>query len=383
MARERLVAVSYPADDEFARINTGILDDSARVVFLHGRPEEEFRAAMRQADVLIGWHLGEELPAGPWPDSPRLRFIQLLSAGADAVDFAALPQRLTLASNVGAYATTMAEYVMAVTLSLARRLPQRHADLARGDFRMWERVLTLDGAVCAILGFGGIGQATACLMRAFGARIHAVNTSGRTSEPVEFIGTLADLDRVLAAADVLVVALPLTNDTRGLIGARELRLTKPAAILVNVGRAAIVDERALYEHLRDQPEFCAGIDTWWHEPGADGPGSGFSTSYPFFDLPNVIGSPHNSGVTDGALQAGAARAAENVRRFLRGEAVIGVARREDYLLPGLAQAPAGGNVAVQNSATSARRMKPTPSHASAYPMKSRSADARPGCPLQR
>jgi phosphoglycerate dehydrogenase-like enzyme len=189
-------------------------------------------------------------------------------------------------------------------------------------------VLTLDGAVCCVLGFGGIGQAAARLMRAFGARIHGVNTSGRTEEPVEFIGTLADLDRVLAAADVLVMALPLTNATRGLIGARELGLMKPTAILVNVGRAAIVDERALYEHLRDQPGFCAGIDTWWHEPG---PNSGFFTDYPFFDLPNVIGSPHNSGVTDGALQVGAHKAAENVRRFLLGEPVIGVARREEYL----------------------------------------------------
>jgi phosphoglycerate dehydrogenase-like enzyme len=189
-------------------------------------------------------------------------------------------------------------------------------------------VLTLDGAVCAILGLGGIGRATARLMRAFGARIHAVNSSGRTGEPVEFIGTLRDLDQVLAGADVLVIALPLTNATRGLIGARELSLMKPAAILVNVGRAAIVDERALYEHLRGQPDFCAGIDAWWHEPG---PGTEFSTGYPFFDLPNLLGSPHNSGVTDGALHVGVRMAAENVRRFLSGEAVTGVTRREDYL----------------------------------------------------
>jgi phosphoglycerate dehydrogenase-like enzyme len=244
------------------------------------------------------------------------------------VDFAAIPERLMLASNVGAYAEPMAEYVMAMALALARRLPQRHADLAKGEFKMWERVLTLDGAVCAILGFGGIGRATARLMRAFGARIHAVNSSGRTGEPVEFIGTLADLDQVLTAADVLVIALPLTNATRGLIGARELSLMKPAAILVNVGRAAIVDERALYEHLRSQPDFCAGIDAWWHEPG---PGSGFSTTYPFFDLPNLLGSPHNSGVTDNALHVGVRMAAENVRRFLTGEAILGVTRPGDYL----------------------------------------------------
>jgi phosphoglycerate dehydrogenase-like enzyme len=328
MTADSLVAVSYPADDEFARINTQVLDGSARVAFLHGRPEGEVREVLGQADVLLGWHLGEEVPAGAVQDSARLRFVQLLSAGADSVDYAALPERLLLASNVGAYAQPMAEYVMAVTLALARRLPQRHAEMARGEFGMWKPVLTLDGAVCAVLGFGGIGKASARLMRAFGARIQAVNTSGRSSEPADFIGTLADLDKVLAAADVLLIALPLTRTTRGLIGARELRLMKPNAILVNVGRAAIVDERALYEHLRDHPDFCAGLDTWWHEPG---PGSAFSTRYPFFDLPNMIGSPHNSGVTDGALQVGARMAAENVRRFLRGEAVIGVVRRENYL----------------------------------------------------
>jgi len=328
MARGSLVAVSYPVDGEFVQINSSVLDGLAEVAFLDGRPNVEFRDILRQADVLIGWHLGQELPAGALQASPGLRLIQLLSAGADSVDFAAIPAGLTLASNVGAYAEPMAEYVMAMALALARRLPQRHADLAKGEFKMWERVLTLDGAVCAILGFGGIGQATARLMRAFGARIHAVNSSGRTSEPVEFIGTLSDLDQVLTAADVLVIALPLINATRDLIGARELSLMKPAAILVNLGRAAIVDERALYEHLRSQPDFCAGIDTWWQEPG---PGAKFTTRYPFFDLPNLLGSPHNSGVTDGALQVGARRAAENVRRFLSGEAVIGVARREDYL----------------------------------------------------
>jgi phosphoglycerate dehydrogenase-like enzyme len=133
---------------------------------------------------------------------------------------------------------------------------------------------------------------------------------------------------VLAAADVLVIALPLINATRDLIGARELSLMKPDAILVNVGRAAIVDERALYEHLRSQPEFCAGIDAWWHEPG---PGAEFSTRYPFFELPNLLGSPHNSGVTDGALHVGVRMAAENVRRFLTGEAILGVTHPVDYL----------------------------------------------------
>jgi glycerate dehydrogenase len=109
MAGGSLVAVSYPVDDEFVQINTGILDGLAEVAFLDGRPDAEFRDVLRQADVLLGWHLGQELPAGVLQASPGLRLIQLLSAGADSVDFAAIPERLMLASNVGAYAEPMAE----------------------------------------------------------------------------------------------------------------------------------------------------------------------------------------------------------------------------------------------------------------------------------
>jgi phosphoglycerate dehydrogenase-like enzyme len=215
-----------------------------------------------------------------------------------------------------------------MTLSLAKHLPQRHAALAAGRYDKWAPSLPLNGAICGILGFGGIGTATARLMRAFGTRIYAVNRSGRSSEPAEFVGTLADLDQVLAAADVLVVCLPLTRATRGLLGGRELALMKPGAILVNVARGPVIDQGALYEHLRTHPEFSAGIDTWWEEPAGDGP---FRTDYPFFGLPNVIGSPHNSSIVPGAMLSAARLAAENVRRYLRGDTVTGVIRRADYV----------------------------------------------------
>jgi phosphoglycerate dehydrogenase-like enzyme len=331
MPGERLVAVSYPVDDEFMQINTGVLSAGAEVAFLAGRDEQERRQVLGQAGALIGMRLSQELPPGALDGASRLGFIQLMPAGADGVDFAAIPERIVIASNVGAYAKPIAEHVMAMTLALARRLPQREAAMAAGDFDQQHPLHTLDGAVCAVLGFGGIGKATATLMRAFGARIYAVNHSGHSTEPTEFTGTLADLDQVLAAADVAVISLPLTRATRGLIGARELALMKPDAILVNVARGAIVDERALFEHLSGNPEFCAGIDAWWHEPG---PHSGFYTDYPFLTLPNVIGSPHNSGIVAGTLQTAARMAAENVRRYLRGEPLTGLVRRADYVSPG-------------------------------------------------
>lgn len=328
MTRKRLVAVSYPADDDYARINSEILGNDANLVATFGLDDEQRADAIRRADAVVAWELPAEIPPGVLATTPRPRFLQLLSAGVDAVDFASLPADLLVASNAGAYAGPMAEYVLAMTLSLAKGLPQRHAAMAAGRFDKWLPAQILNGEICAILGFGGIGVATARLMRAFGVRIHAVNRTGLASEPAEFATTLADLDQVLAVADIVVVSLPLTLATRGLIGARELALMKPDAILVNVARAAIVDQQALYQHLRANPEFRAGIDTWWEEPTGKVP---FRTDYPFFDLPNVLGSPHNSSIVPGTMLSGARAAAENVRRYLRGEQVTGLIRRADYL----------------------------------------------------
>jgi phosphoglycerate dehydrogenase-like enzyme len=328
MSKDRLVAVSYPSDDDYARINSEILDSDATIASTFEMDDEQRAEVIQRADAVIAWELPKEIPAGVLTAAPRLRFIQLLSAGVDAVDFSVLPADLAVASNAGAYAGPMAEYVLAMTLSLAKRLPQRHAAMAAGRFDKWVPSQVLDGATCAILGFGGIGIATARLMKAFGARIHAVSRTGLASEPAEFVTTLAGLDGVLGTADVVVISLPLTLGTRALIGARELALMKPTAILVNVARAAIVDQQALYEHLLANPEFRAGIDTWWHEPIGDAP---FLTDYPFLELPNVLGAPHNSSIVPGTMLTGARVAAENVRRYLRGERVTGLVRRDDYV----------------------------------------------------
>jgi phosphoglycerate dehydrogenase-like enzyme len=331
MAQERLVAVSYPADDEFAQVNAEILGGDAALVYTHELGEEVRDQALRDAEALLAWDLPKEVPAGALRESTRLRIVQLLSAGVDDVDFAAVPESLIVASNAGAYAGAVAEHAVAMVLSLAKHLPERHAALAAGRFDKWAPSLALEGATCAILGFGGIGRAAARLLRAFGARIHAVNRTGRTSEAVDYITTLANLDLVLATADVVVISLPLTLATRGLIGRNEFAVMRPGAVFVNVARGPIVDQQALYEHLCANPDFRAGIDTWWGEPQGDEP---FRADYPFVELPNVIGSPHNSSVVPGTMLAGARAAAENVRRYLRGEPVRGVVRRADYVAGG-------------------------------------------------
>lgn len=322
--------VTFPVGESDRNLFRSELAGLAEVEFLDGRPDAERAERLGSVDVLLTWLWEREIHPEEDAVVAGVRLVQLVSAGVDSLPFDRVPASAVIAGNVGAYSEPIAEHAVALILAAAKRLSIRHAEMAAGQFNSFIPNRMVAGMTVGILGLGGIGSATATLIRALGASIHAINTSGRTDQPVDFVGTLADLDGVLSAASALVVALPLSRHTRGLIGARELALMKPDAILVNVARSDIVDEAALYEHLRTHPDFIAGLDVWWHEPTSHGD---FKMSFPFFDLPNVIGSPHNSAIVPGILTEAARRATANVGRFLRGEPPAGVIRREDYVGP--------------------------------------------------
>src|SRR5215470_991757 len=161
MAAQRLVAVSYPADEDFAKVNSEVLDGVADLVYTHQFGDDERVQALRQADVLLAYVLPDEVPPGGLGEPGRLSFVQFLSTGVDSVDFSQLPATLTVACNAGAYAGAVSEQAVAMTLSLAKRLPQRHAALVAGRFDKWSPSLTLDGATCVMVGFGGIGTTAA------------------------------------------------------------------------------------------------------------------------------------------------------------------------------------------------------------------------------
>lgn len=244
------------------------------------------------------------------------RLLQFLTAGIDYIPLDDLPPDLPIATNGGAFAAPMAEHALALTLAAAKRLLIEHRNLQRGEFNQFTPNRMLAGAVCGIFGCGGIGTATARLMRGLGMRIHAINRRGRTDEAVDWIGTPDRLDALLAASDVLVISAPLTRATRRAIDAGRLALMKQDAILVNLARGEIIDERALYQHLRANLRFTACLDAWWVEPIRHGE---FRLDYHFLELPNVIGSPHNSAAVPGSHEAGLRRAVENCRRAVTGE----------------------------------------------------------------
>jgi phosphoglycerate dehydrogenase-like enzyme len=222
-----------------------------------------------------------------------------------------------------------ARHALAMALAAAKRLIAEHENLKLGQFNQFTRTRMLAGGVCGIFGFGGIGAATARLMHCIGMRVHAINRHGRTDERVDWIGTPERLNELLEAADVLLISAPLTRATYGLIGTAELRRMKDDAILVNVARGEIVQERPLYDHLVRHPRFTACIDAWWIEPVRHGE---FRIDQPFLDLPNVIASPHNSAQGEGAYDISLRRAVENCRRALTGEAPLHVIGLDERLM---------------------------------------------------
>jgi phosphoglycerate dehydrogenase-like enzyme len=322
------IVVTFHTSPEQKALFREMLGSAASLTFLDEIPPTRRDETLERAQILLAWNFPREIHPQDYPHLRHVRFIQLLSAGADHMPFADLPAHMLVASNPGAYATPMAEHVLAMTLALAKHLLVEQQKLQHGEFDQLTPNRLLTGITAGILGFGGIGRATARLMRAFGMRIYAINMSGASSEPTDFLGTLHDLEHVLRQSDVVVIALPLTKATRGLIGKNELAWMKPDAILVNLARGAILDEEALYTHAQSHPNFLVGIDAWWTEPFLHGT---FRMEYPFLDLPNVLGSPHNSAVVADVFDGAARQAADNVKHFFVGEKVTGMARREDYV----------------------------------------------------
>jgi glycerate dehydrogenase len=321
------IVVTFDIDEKEKELLVKTIPERTSFSFLDDLNEENRKKALQAADVLFSWNPPKELSKDEYPLLTRLRFLQLLSAGADHVPFDDVSKGVKIASNVGAYAEPMAEHVLAMVLALAKQLLTNHDKLARGEFNQLEINKMVSGSTVGIIGFGGIGKAAAKRFRCLGCRIYAINSSGRTREAVDFIGTLKDLDYVLKESDIVVLSIALNKRTRNLIGRRELELMKPDAVLVNVARAALIDETALFEHLVNTPHFKAGIDAWWVEPFGAGT---FKMEHPFCGLPNFIGSPHNSAMVPGVIERAVELAALNVRHFIQENPIRGIVSREQY-----------------------------------------------------
>ncbi len=323
------ILVTYKPGAEEREIYREILQELVQVHFIRNEPKSDRIKLLNAADIIIALSFAnKEIDAAEISLLQNVRFIQLIYAGADNVPFELIPPEIVLAGNAGAFARPIAEHVLALALALAKQLIPKNKMLQEGQFDRSGFNREIRGGVCGIIGLGGNGKEIAKTMQAMGMRVHGINRRGKTDLPVEFIGTAEDLQKVLEDSDVVVVTTPLTRETRNMIAEKELGWMKDDAILINVGRGDVINQKALYAHLKVYPDFRAGIDTWWAEPAGK---DAFKLGYPFFELPNIIGSPHIADHVPGAIPHATRRALENVRNFLMGNELCGVLNRGDYL----------------------------------------------------
>lgn len=282
--------------------------------------EEALLRAAPDADVIIGGFGGssgaqfERLVRA----AGRVRWIHTSSAGVDPLlcpEF--LSRDIVLTCGKGhAVGTLLAEHAFALTLALTRGI----ASCAR--MKAWGRnsgagrgVSELRGRTMGIVGFGGVGLALARRARAFDMDVVAVKRTPSDGAPegVTLWGRLNDL---LARSDIVVITVPLTEETRGLFDRKTFERMKPTAILVNVGRGEVVDTAALIDALRDNKIAGAGLDVFEQEPLPD--------DSPLWGMENVVITPHIAGNSPDRSGRNLETVLENLRRFIQGQPLIGV-----------------------------------------------------------
>jgi phosphoglycerate dehydrogenase-like enzyme len=277
---------------------------------------------LADADVLVSMGFTPPMAEA----APRLSLVQVPGAGLDRIDRSVMRPGLRLANAYG-HEAGIAEYIMGAMLSLTRSFGSLDASLRKGRWDSQWAVGTpmpppspeLAGKTLGILGFGHIGEALARRAAAFDMKVCAVRRQAQKDVPagVSFIGGPDRLDEVLRSADYLAITLSLSPETRNLLDDRHLGLMKPSAYLINVARAEIVDEDALYRALSGGKLAGAALDVWYRYPTAPGPT--MPANQPFHELANVILTPHVSGWTEGMLEARAKLIAGNIERTARGE----------------------------------------------------------------
>jgi phosphoglycerate dehydrogenase-like enzyme len=288
----------------------------ARVCWqVNGLSPDELRAA----DVYVGSRFTAPMANA----AEKLKLIHVAGAGTDKVEFDALPPDV-LVANTFHHEQSIAEYIVAAAVMLRRNFLTQDREL-RHD--IWATSVydpaipqpsTLGDAHIGFVGFGHIGQRAWNLFRAFGCTGAAVTGSGRVADVgLTWAGDTGELDRLLRECDVAVVSAPLNEHTEGMIGAPQLQTLGQDGVLINVGRGLLVQQRALYDALSCGAIRSAAIDVWYRYPAGDDISP--PADLPFADLPNLLMTPHSSGVTRDTFTGRVDDVVANIGRLHRGE----------------------------------------------------------------
>jgi phosphoglycerate dehydrogenase-like enzyme len=274
--------------------------------------EASVNQMLKDAEIIFGVpHVADILTR-----APGLKWIQLFSAGAEYILTPEMLKSPVMITNTsGIHVAPISETVFAFILAFAKQTPRLLQNQAA---RKWESFVpaSLEGRTLGIIGYGSIGQGVARLARAFGMKVVAMRRSGRRAavRNVERLYARSELPQLLSASDYIVVAVPSTPETRGLIGEKEFQMMKPGAFLVNIARGNILDEAALVRALEEKRLAGAGLDTFVKEP--------LPVNSPLWSLPNVFVTPHLSGLQSEQAAKAFEIFRRNLERYLAGRRLI-------------------------------------------------------------
>src|SRR2546422_7557616 len=282
------------------------VDPRVRVTLAAGQSQNA--ADVSTAEIMVGW----KIPREEIQHASGLKWIHSTAAGVDEILYPEVYEReLVITASNGIHAPLI-EHVFAFILAFERRL---HIAMRQQLQRRWDRSHALGGEVAGktlgILGLGTIGREIARKAQVFDLRVIGTR---RTPAPIPGVETVLGpegLPDVLRESDIVVVALPLTERTRGLLGEREFRMMKPTALFINIGRGPIVQEAALVRALRERWIAGAALDVFEQEP--------LPADSPLYDLENAIITPHVSGASPRYMDRAVLLFCENLHHYLRGE----------------------------------------------------------------
>ncbi len=284
--------------------------------------QETIRRLLPEADIAFTPYVDRDIFAG----LTRLRWIQAPAAGVGHLLYPEMLVSGVLLTHAGGIrARSIAEHVLGATIALARQFPLTLRHQAKHEWIQHQlegggmsTVRTLQGARMGIVGLGAIGVEVARVAAPFGLHVSAIRrrTTGPRPEGVEELLTPDALSALLAKSDVLVLCAPLTPETRALIGRREVAQMKRGALLINVGRGKLIVDEAVVEGLESGQLGGAALDVFTREP--------LDPASPYWDLPNVIITPHTSGAMEDYYTPLVALFSENLRRFEQGQPLLNI-----------------------------------------------------------
>lgn len=294
--------------EKLLKLASDKLGDRVDITYYDTRVTDTDTLVMRakEADILAFSNL--PFPREVLEGCPKLKMISVAFTGVDHVAMDCCRERDVLVCNCAGYSNTaVSELVFGLALSLYRRIIPCNEAVRQERDKTGLVGLELEGKKFGVIGLGAIGSRTAMLAKAFGCEVYGYNRSPRQQEGV----TMTDLDTLLSVCDIVSLHVPLNDGTRGLIGARELSLMKPDALLINTARGPVVDSRALAEALKAGRLGGAAVDVFETEPP-------IPADHPLLSCPNLVATPHVAFATREALYKRAGIVFDNIARYLDG-----------------------------------------------------------------